>query len=100
MDPRLFSYGMTPSSDIMKMQQQANAASQKAYEKSSINSLTVDTAFGDAHEALVGLAEDLSGRSERHSLKDMLLHGDRMRGLGVLLIAAALVGLFVDYVMH
>lgn len=99
MDNRLFSYGLTSSADLMKLQEKANTEARKAHERSGLSSLTYDTAFADAHEALVGLTEDLSGATDRRSLKEMLVYQDRLRGLGVLLIALALVGLFVDYVM-
>lgn len=94
------SYGITPSRDLARLQAEANREGQARYRQSSLGALTWDTAVADAHDALVGLTADLSGTTERHSLKEMLSHGDRLRGLGVLLIGVALVGLFADYVMR
>ena len=94
------SYGLTPSKTIMDMQKEANAEAVRSYKTSSLSNITYATAVDDAQDALVGLMADLSGTTERHSLKDMLMHKDRMRGLGFLLIALALVGLVADYMMH
>ena len=99
MDPRLFSYGITPSADLMTLQQRANADAQRAEKRSELSALTYDTALADAQEALVGITGDLSGGSDRRSLKEILVHENRLRGLGILLISLALIGLFVDYVM-
>lgn len=99
MDNRLFSYGIVSSADLVALQEKANTDARKSEERAGLSALTYDTAFDDAHEALVGLTQDLAGATERRSLKEMLVHKDRLRGLGILLIALALVGLFVDYVM-
>lgn len=93
------SYGITPATDLMRVQQEANAAAERQYTRSSLGSMTFDTAVADAHEALVGLIADLAGTTERHSLRDIMFHKDRMRGLGILLIALAILGLVVDFVM-
>lgn len=93
------SYGITPAADLMRVQQQANEAAERQYRRSSLASLTFETAVSDAREALVGLTADLAGTTERQSLKDMLMYEDRMRGLGILFIALALAGLVVDFVM-
>ena len=92
------SYGLASSQDLITLQQEANDAAARTRQQ-SLKDLTYATAVADAHEALVGLTADLSGTTERHSLKDMLLHENRMRGLGILLVVLALVGLCVDYIM-
>lgn len=96
----LLSYGLTPSRDIARLQTEANTEAEAAYARSALRKLSYEEAMEDAREALVGLTADLSGATERRSLGDMLLHGDRLRGLGILLIGLALVGLFVDSVLH
>ena len=96
----LLSYGLTPSRDIARLQREANERAEAAYARSSLRRLSYEEAVEDAREALVGLAADLTGATERHSLVDMVLHGDRLRGLGILLIGLALVGLFVDSVLR
>lgn len=93
------SYGVTPARDMQRLQREANEAAESRFVRSSLASMTFETAVGDANEALSGLMADLSGTTERHSLRDMLMHEDRMRGLGILFIALALVGLVVDYIM-
>ena len=96
---RLRDFGITPSSEVIRLQEEANRARDERRRTSSLATLTYDTAMADAREALVGLAADLTGTTERTSLKAMLTHGNRMRGLGVLLITLATAGLFIDYVM-
>ena len=97
---RLVEYGVTPSAEVMRLQDEANRARDRRLTKSSLATLTFDEAVADAREAMVGLAADLTGTTERRSLGAMLTHGNRLRGLGVLLVTLALVGLFVDYVMR
>lgn len=96
----LLSYGLTPSRDIARLQREANEQAEAAYAQSSLRRLSYEEAVENAREALVGLTADLTGTTERRSLGAMLLHGDRLRGLGILLIGLALVGLFVDSVLH
>lgn len=93
------SYGLASAEDLTRFQDEANDAIARSAERSALSALTYETAMADAHEALVGLAADLAGTTDRTSLWDMLTHQDRMRGLGVLLMALALVGLVVDYIM-
>lgn len=95
----MLSYGVTPPSVLMQLQERANARAQAQRKRSEVASLTYEEALADAHEALVGITEDLSGATERKGLKDMLTHNNRLRGLGILLIVLALVGLVVDYIM-
>ena len=61
-----------------------------------MSSLTLATAVEDAREAVVGCIADLYGNTPRTSLAQIFLYRDRLRGLGVLLIAVSLVGLFVE----
>lgn len=84
----------------MALQRQANTQAEAAYTRSSLQSLSYEQAVGDAHDALVGIMHDLSGASDRTSLWDILTYKDRMRGLGFLLVALAMVGLVADYVLH
>ena len=96
----MVSYGITPAGDLMALQQQVNTEATQRHKRSTLADLSYETALGDAHDALTGLAEDLAGNTPRKGLKEMLTHNDRLRGLGVLLIALALVGLIVDYIMY
>lgn len=92
-------YGLTPSRGIMRLQAHANAQAAAKRREASLSSLTYAKAVQDANDALTGLADDLAGNTPRKSLKDMVTHNNRMRGLGILLIALAMVGLVVDYIM-
>lgn len=55
---------------------------------------SLEDAFGDMQEAVLGIARDLSS-GEKKSLRDVLTEGDRMRGLGLILVLVAIVGLIV-----
>ena len=92
------SYGITPARDIMRLQREHEEARERRTRPDG--GLTYETAVADAHEALVGLSADLSGTTERTSLASMLLHENRMRGLGILCIMLALVGLVADYILQ
>ena len=96
----LLNYGLTSSDKIAEMQRLANERADAVVRTSSVASMTYTTAVRDAYDALVGITADLAGNTSRKSLGDILGHGDRLRGLGVLCIALALVGAVVDYLMH
>lgn len=93
-------FGITPTDTLIELSKQANERVATSNARSSLASLTYETAIEEAHEALVGLAADLAGNTPRKSLRDMFTHGDRLRGLGLLLIMVAFVGLLVDYIMN
>jgi hypothetical protein len=96
----MLSFGLAPSEQIAEAQARVNEREERVVRHSSLASLTFDTAVLEAREALVGLLADLSGSTARKGLADMLTHGNRLRGLGILLVALAVIGLFVDYVMY
>jgi hypothetical protein len=52
----------------------------------------------DMQEAVLGITADLTGKSDRKSVGDILSHGNRLRGLGALLVLGAVAGLLVDFV--
>lgn len=92
-------FGMASSADIARLQTQANKEAEAQFERAKVSEMSLSSALSDAHDALVGLGEDLSGLTERQSLKAMLIYQNRLRGLGILLIGLALVGLVTDYIM-
>lgn len=96
----LLNYGLTSPDTIAEMQRRANEKSDADVRRSSVAAMTYQSAVRDAYEALVGITADLAGNTPRKSIGDILGHGDRLRGVGVLLIALALVGAVVDYLMH
>lgn len=97
---QMASFGITPPDKLVKWQAEANAEAAERYKQSSLAGLTYQSAVQDAHEALTGITADLLGTTSRKSVKDMVTHNDRLRGLGILLIVLALVGLVVDYIMY
>ena len=96
----LLNYGLTSPETIAMLQRRANDRADADVRRSSVATMTYQSAVRDAYDALVGITADLAGNTPRKSLGDILGHGDRLRGLGVLLIALALVGAVVDYLMH
>jgi hypothetical protein len=52
----------------------------------------------DMQEAVLGITGDLTGKSDRKSLGDILAHENRLRGLGALLVVGALAGLVIEFV--
>ena len=94
----MLAFGLTPSEYLIRAQARLNADRERAAEAARVSALTYESAMADAHEALTGVAADLTGATERTSLKDILTYGNRLRGLGVLCIGVAMVGLLVDYI--
>lgn len=95
----LLAYGLTSAETIAEMQKLANDEADAVVKRASVGSMTYETAVKDAYDALVGITADLVGNTPRKSLGDILGHGDRLRGLGVLCIAMAVVGAMVDYIL-
>lgn len=94
------SVGITKSSDMKALQERADAEAERVVEQSRVSSMTLNDSIAEAHEALVGIVADVLGNTPRKSLRDILSYGNRMRGLGVLCIAMALMGIIVDFIMH
>ena len=81
------------------MQNDANATSAQRVRDSSLATFTYAQALDDAAEAITGIVADVYGNTERTSLKDIFVYKNRLRGLGVLLVALALVGLLIDAIV-
>lgn len=86
--------GLTSAVDIARRQAEADRVADAAARRSSMEGLTLRTALEDAREVLFGMPADLWG-GDAVALSDLLLKRDRLRGLGVLLVALALVALAV-----
>lgn len=95
----MLAFGITPSEHILAAQRHINDERRRAVDLSRVSSLTYGGAVSEAHEALTGLLADMTGTTPRKGLKEMVTHENRLRGLGVLLITLAMVGLVVDYIL-
>lgn len=92
-------FGMVSPSNMLALQNAANKDIEERRRASSIDAMTFRDAVVDAHDALVGVMGDLTQGSDRRSLKEIFVYENRLRGLGFLLIALSLVGLFADYIV-
>lgn len=92
--PAGVTYVLEPT-DVKRLQDAENARAAEARTEALAWNLTPRQMYEDAQDAFVGILGDLMGQSERTSVKDIVTHGNRLRGLGILLVALALVGLIV-----
>lgn len=88
--------GLATSEDIKTYQDAANA---KAEADSKIVTDWKDL-LADVQEALLGIPADIMGQTERRSLRDILMHENRLRGLGVLLVTLAIMGAVVGWLLR
>ena len=99
---RIESIGGTPltplvrADEMMALQKMADRYREADARRSSLAGLTVGTAVADARDALLGIPEDLLGNTPRKSLWDSFTHGDRLRGVGVLMVAISASGLLIE----
>lgn len=99
---RIESIGGTPltplvrADEMLALQKTANRYREADARRSSLAGLSVATAVSDARDALLGIPEDLLGNTPRKSLWDSFTHGDRLRGVGVLMVAISASGLLVE----
>lgn len=92
-------YGLVSPSDMLRLQTAANTDIDERRRASALENMTFRDAVVDAHTAFVGIMGDLTTGSDRRGLKDIFVYENRLRGLGFLLIALSLVGLFADYIV-
>jgi hypothetical protein len=79
------------ASDFIEEQKAERAAVEQRALRSSLGGITWTVLLEDAGEAIRGIPADLWGSTrDRASLADVFMHGDRLRGIGVLLVALAL----------
>lgn len=96
---QVMSTGLASSESLMQLQQQADSAVNASVKRSQVSGLTFEIAVSDARDALMGITTDLAGNTSRRSLVDIVTYKDRLRGLGVIMIALAVSGVVVDYIM-
>jgi hypothetical protein len=99
---RIESIGGTPltplvrADEMLALQKMADKYREAGARRSSLAGLSVSTAVADARDALLGIPEDLLGNTPRKSLWDSFTYGDRLRGVGVLMVAISASGLLVE----
>jgi hypothetical protein len=92
--PGEYLYALTSAEDLAARQRAADAAAADAARRSGLAGLTLRTAWEDLREFLVGVPADLTAATGRRvPLGELLCRNDRLRGLGVALVLAALLGL-------
>ncbi len=91
--------GLADSSDVKAMQDAVNLVADKAVKEATVWNITLLDLLRDAQEALIGVTSDLLGQSERKSLRDILGHGNRLRGLGIVLVLLAVAGSVIDWML-
>lgn len=99
---RIESIGGTPltalarADEMMALQKMSDRYRETSAVRSCLAGLTVGTAVADARDALLGIPADLLGNTPRRSLWASFTHNDRLRGVGVLMVAVAASGLLVE----
>lgn len=90
--PRPGLNALATSQDVKEAQDAVNAVMQN-----SVWNMTLRQVFEDAQEAFIGITGDLLGQSERTKLTDILTYGNRLRGLGSIMVLLALGGLLIRW---
>ena len=82
--------GLTTAQEVAAREAAQNRQAEARRTRSSLAGLTLRTAWEDVKEAVVGIPGDLYGASGPLSLWELTVKRDRLRGLGLLLIALAI----------
>lgn len=80
--------GLTSAEEIMARQRDSDSKMDASVRRSSMAGLTLRVAMQDVREVLVGIPHDLYEGDA--SFPGVLVKNDRLRGLGVLLLALCL----------
>jgi len=91
--------GLADSRDVKTAQDEVNEAARRQIRDVSLWYATPGALVADAQEALLGIPSDLLGQSERKSLGAIVGHGNRLRGLGVILLVLAVAGAIIDWML-
>lgn len=86
---------MVRSDALMQLQESENRKEDRRMRRASLQGLTWDVGLEDMRDAVTGILGDLHGTSPRKSVTDILMHGNRLRGLGIAMVVAALVGCLI-----
>lgn len=82
---------MQTSQEIMDRQQRVNAAITRDYESARLHNITVSVVARDVGEAVQGISNDLFRNSAPVSVEEIFTKNNRLRGVGVLMMAIAAV---------
>ncbi len=91
--------GLGRSADLKEMQRLANAERAAEVEAAKVKNITLQSAVRDARDAVLGVWDDAYGSTPPDgplSVWDILQKGNRLRGLGFVLIAFALGGMVIE----
>ncbi len=91
--------GLAEGNDVKAMQDAVNKNADAMVKDATVWDITLKDLLVDAQEALIGVTSDLLGQSDRKSVRDILGHGNRLRGIGVVLIILAVAGSLIDWMM-
>ena len=91
--------GLADSKDVKTVQDALNTEARQQIRAASVWDATPATLFTDAQEALLGIPSDLLGQSERKSVGAIIGHGNRLRGIGVLLLLLGIAGAIIDWML-
>ena len=83
------------SEDIMERQRQVNAKITRDYESSLLHNITIADVARDIGEAVHGIPSDLFGNTGAAKTWEVFIVDNRLRGVGVLMMAVAAVFLIV-----
>jgi len=86
--------GLTSAQELAARQRQADADAEESSRRSGLGGLTIRTALQDLREVVVGVPADLLEDREV-PLADLLARNDRLRGLGLLLLLAAVLSVAI-----
>jgi hypothetical protein len=91
--------GLADSKDVKTVQDALNTEARQQIRAASMWDATPGALFTDAQEALLGIPSDLLGQSERKSVGAIIGHGNRLRGIGVLLLLLGIAGAIIDWML-
>lgn len=82
---------------MMDLQEKANQQAEQEYQASRLKSVTLKSSIQDCGDTLQGFMYDIAGNTKGVSLGQLCASGNRLRGLGLLLMAVALSALVINF---
>jgi hypothetical protein len=89
--------------DLETRQRYADAAREARRRESSVATLLAEPSMGvhDAREALFGIPSDLFGNDpSRRNMRQAVTHGNRLRGLGLMILMVGLLTLVLENILR
>jgi len=87
--------GLTPP-QLIRIQHAKNDKQEREYQESRVQHITLKTAVQNMRDTLEGTIGDLWGNSTPLSFGALMTKDNRLRGLGLLLVLVAAIGLLLD----